>query len=191
MKMGHYQQLAMLVSLFAVSQNVFADSQLSIGADTPEITIQPRANNSGFMHLPNLTYVFDIDAQCARELQPISLLISVADTRKTISTNEIMDEALTLTLEIPADQIAPIAIRDFCVADTSSNARNDSDLVESGARKLPAVLSAQASMRCGAVAEDPELDVQTPQVETLYASTPLDVMLTCEHPVPSADSPIR
>ena len=192
MKLRRHQRLVLCGSLLVVGQCALADSLLDISAQTPEIQIQPRASSSGFMLLPKLAYTFDVDAQCAQEMKPVSLLISVADTRKMLTGEAIGDDpAIVVTLDVPADQIAPIAIRDFCMITSSSDATVEPALTGSGSRNLPAILSAQASMRCAAVMEESTSDPQMPHEETVYASTPLNVILNCQIPEPSVEESIR
>lgn len=146
-----------------------ADNRLTMDADTPEVNIKSRGINRNFLRLPKLQYEFHFDAACVANLAPVSLQLSVADTRKTLDESEIAtDKTTEISLSIPANQIAPVAIEGFCERDEAEDeidgARSKQQIT------IPAALSAQASLRCAS-----DLDEQM-----IYVSRPLDVTLICE-----------
>jgi hypothetical protein len=147
-----------------------ADSNLTVAATTPVVAIQPRPGNGKFIRLPTLEYTFKIQASCKLNRKPTSLLLSIADTRKTLDAADISSDPPTeLTLKIPAEQIGPIAIEDFChIADedveSNDNTRNQLTIY--------AALSAQASLRCESESDQ----------HVNYVSKTLDVNLVCERP---------
>jgi hypothetical protein len=140
-------------------------------ADTPMVSIDPRRSNRNFLRLPTLQIVFRINARCIDDRKPVSIQLSVADTRKTLHADKIEVNATTeISLSIPANQIAPVAIREFCKLpespqDVGNRHRQLNDRIT-----IPAALSAQASLRCASESGE----------QTIYVSTPLDVTLICK-----------
>ena len=149
-----------------------ADHRLLVQSDTPAIGVALRDSRQNLLDLPALQFAFTIDAYCVDDLQPVSLLLSVADTRKTVRPNETdFAKAIELTLDIPATQLAPVAIRDFCIqtdaTDADAGRRDSPGNVQ---MTLPATLTAQASLRCANDSIE----------QTVYVSKPLDIMLVCQ-----------
>ncbi len=102
------------------------DSNLTVVADTPVASITPRQANRKFIRLPTLEYTFEIRTRCMMNRKPTSLLLSVADTRRTLSAVDMSTGApVALTLRIPAAQIGPIAVEDFCHVADEDGADND------------------------------------------------------------------
>ena len=145
------------------------ENGLTLVADTPVASIPPRQANSKFIRLPTLEYVFEIRTRCMMNRRPTSLSLSVADTRKTLGAVDISaGDPVALTLRIPAAQIGPIAVEDFCyVADEDGSGSANDQLT------ISAALSAHASLRCESETEQ----------NVVYVSQPLDVSLVCERPV--------
>jgi len=113
--------------------------------------------------MPSLQYQFDVDRICDAGSEARSVMISVADTRVRVDVESLTGPNNSqLTLSIPAQQIAPIVLEDFCWAET--------DTIESQeALLIHGALSAQASLLCGDGATE----------KTVYASKSLDVLLRC------------
>ena len=130
-----------------------------VSADTPVVDVGERSAGRNFVRLPSLDYRFDLAANCPADLEAKTISLSIADTRKSLATNEISnEETISVAIRIPAAQIGPIAVDGFCVA--------------AGAQetvRIPAVLSVQASLLC-ANEEDSRM---------IYASRSLDVTLSC------------
>lgn len=143
-------------------------SSLTVVADTPVASIAPRQVNRKFIQLPTLEYAFEIRTHCMMNRRPTSLLLSVADTRKTLGAADISADApVALTLRIPAAQIGPIAVEDFCHVADEDGASNDN---AKDKLTISAALSAHASLRCESESEQ----------KVVYVSQPLDVHLVCE-----------
>ena len=143
----------------AVAQTVDTEN-LVLNADTPVVEVGRRSAGRNFMRLPSLEYQFDLTANCPAGLTVTSISLSIADTRKSLATNDISsDETTVLKMTIPASQIGPIAVDGFCVAPD-----------EQGTIRLPAVLSVQASLLCA----------NEEARQMIYMSRPLDVMLSCK-----------
>jgi hypothetical protein len=180
MKTVLQQALTLLVIIFAFSANSAADNRLRLDADTPKINIDTRDTERNFLRLPTVRFAFRIDAACIETLQPVSLLLSVADTRETLQADEIKGNSTTeIALNIPASQIAPVAIQNFCEEnspqDNQSGRRRP--LPEQEEITITAALSAQASLRCASETDE----------QTVYTSIPLDVVLICNQTPQSID----
>lgn len=146
------------------------DSSLTVVANIPVALIQPRRGNGKFIRLPTLEYSFEIRARCKLNRKPTSLLLSIADTRKSLDAADISWEPpVELTLRIPAEQIGPIAVEDFCHAANEDIASNDNTKNQ---LTIYAALSAHASLRCESESDQ----------HVNYVSKTLDVNLVCERP---------
>jgi hypothetical protein len=153
---------------------------LTVAAEVPAVTVTPQPPERHFFELPSLDYVFRVEARCHGDWQPESLSLNVADSRVTRSGAELLSNAeQQLKLEVPAKQLAPIAMRNFCVINAvqeGSSAAAETP-IEPPAR-LPgsdqmtvnAALSVHASLRCS------HGDAR----KTVYISQPLDLLLSCD-----------
>ena len=150
---------------------------LSVMADAPLVALSLRGPGRNFVRLPTLEYKFEIQTQCTESRSPGSLSLNVADTRKWLAADEIVIDGPTeIRLRIPASQIAPLVIEDFCVVPGAEDGEGNSD--PTAQITIPAALSAQASLLC----EGDEDKVMT------YVSRPLDISLVCER-APSDEEP--
>lgn len=149
---------------------------LNVNADTPVVEIRARATGRRFIRLPSMEYRFDMEARCAANLVPKGMSLSIADTRKSLSADDIAAEAITsITLRIPAPQIGPVAVENFCIApDEESALLTGNQKGNTVSLKIVSVLSAQASLLC---ANDTDSQM-------VYASKSLDVTLLCQLHVP-------
>ena len=138
---------------------------LSVDADTPVVEIGKRSIGRNFMRLPSMDFKFVMEAHCAAGLAPKAMSLSIADTRKSVTAEDISAESITsITLRIPAPQIGPVAVSGFCIDAEESN--------EKESLTLSSVLSVQASLLCGNDANS----------WMIYASKSLDVTLLCTIP---------
>jgi len=145
---------------------------LLIDADAPVVTVREQKPGRSALRLPTLEYRLNIRTVCAEERAPSSLSLNVADTRRTLRETEILvDRATEVTLTIPAAQIPPVVIDNFCIAPDAGSQEQAAGLAQS--LQIPAALSLQASLLC---ARD-ENRVMT------YMSQALDVALVCERAV--------
>jgi len=142
--------------------------ELDVTANTPAVSISTRPAGRNFIRLPDLDFVFVVDARCPAELQPGSVSISIADTRVALDASEASAPMpLSVPVSVPASQIGPIPAERFCsAADDPAGSRAGSTLT------VPAVLSAQVSLFCAGESGS----------EMTYASRSLDVTLHCETP---------
>ena len=139
---------------------------LKVAADTPEVTVSTRPPGRNFLRLPDLNYRFIVEASCRDSMSPAAMSLSVADTRVTIPVS-VADSGPRheISVTIPASQIGPVAVNEFCVAG------DDASPAVAGMR-IPAVLSAQAALTCASET----------QRQITYAAASLDVVLRCEQP---------
>lgn len=180
MKTVLQQALTLLAIVFACSANAAADNSLQLAADTPKVSIDRRDTERNFLRLPTVEFAFRIDAACSETLQPVSLLLSVADSRKILQADEIEGNSATeIALNIPASQIAPVAIQGFCEETSPQDNQSSRRQPSPGHEEitLTAALSAQASLRCASDTDE----------QTVYTSMPLDVILVCNQAPQSID----
>lgn len=139
-----------------------ADTALMLHATEASLFLAPRNSNQTYVNLPALDIAVVAEFNCAAGVAAESITVSVADTHIRFSSEEINDAtSINATLRLPADQIAPISIQDFCVTDVASEIE---DLL------IPGVASAQVSLRCGSEDES----------SIHFASIALPLRLHCE-----------
>jgi len=177
MKSIHYI-VAILFVVPAVTwaqENALTHS-LALTAEAPQIEVARRLAPRNYLRLPSLDYIFRFTARCAGRFSPQSLSLSIADSHQSLSKDRLanMSSGIELTMTVPAKQLAPLAIENFCILpadDVAAMASPASQTVT-----VPAAFSAQASLLC--VSED--------QQEMIYASNPLGITLICGS---SSDAP--
>ena len=153
-------QLLLLPALYLLAPDA---DRLTVYAEPAPASVAAQAEGRRLLQLPDLEYRLRIRKHCAGGRRAESVSISVADTRRTLNGDALHEEAeIETTLRIGAGQLAPIALRSFCVAG-DDNGRTL--LVQS-------VLTANASLRCAG--DDGE--------SIFYTSTTLDVAIHCEAP---------
>jgi hypothetical protein len=151
---------------------------LRVEAGTPEVSVKPQAPGRRSLSLPSLDYVFSIEAQCPDEWTPASLSLNIADSRIAKTGEDLEDQAnQQLDITVPARQLAPLALRDFCVIDAADE--GSATATEMAAFPGQATVSdrleinaalAHASLRC----------TRDDEQRIVYVSQPLDVALICE-----------
>jgi hypothetical protein len=142
---------------------------LNVTASEPQIHISRRAGRRDYLHLPSLEYAFLLSARCGAEFEPLSVSLSIADSRKSLPANHLAELAsgVELKMTVPAKQLAPLAIENFCV-ENEDEKKPDTASTEATVL-VHAIYSAQASLLCG----------NDDQQQIVYASRPLDVTLIC------------
>ena len=146
--------------------------ELRLSASTPEVNVSTRPAGRNFMRLPSLRYEFVVESRCPEGLSPETLSLSIADTRVTKNQEDIQSTATSLSVNVPASQIGPVAVEQFCTAES----------IEQEGRlslRLSSVLSAQSSLLC----------VGDKGNDMTYASASLDIVLQCEDPEEAEDGP--
>ena len=170
---------ALLVLTFCLAGAGSAElHSLRVTAATPAVTVVAQPGDRHFFNLPSLDYAFQLEARCGKDWTPESLTLSVADSRTSLGSAQLHESsAQQVKLHVPARQIAPIVLRDFCVIDGTAEgsgveAKTGAHSLVRAPRQLTvsAALSAQASLRCSSDDEK----------KTIYVSQPLDVTLDCE-----------
>lgn len=140
---------------------------LRLSVSVPDVTISPSAGQRRFLRLPSLDFSFRVEASCRRGYDTASVSLAIADSRIAIDTSTLSadGDAPRVSLTVPASQLAPLVIGEFCRAGEQPAT---ADTV--GAMTVSAALLAQASLRCRA--GDAE--------EVTYVAEPLAVRLLCE-----------
>lgn len=146
--------------------------ELRLSASTPEVNVSTRPAGRNFMRLPSLRYEFVVESGCPEGLSPETLSLSIADTRVTKNQEDIQSTATSLSVNVPASQIGPVAVEQFCTAESIEQERRQS-------LRLSSVLSAQSSLLC----------VGDNGNDMTYASASLDVVLQCEDLEEAEDGP--
>lgn len=161
--------LAVLLSGSGAGFAQSAAERLDVIASAATAPVEASRAGRRAIRLPALTYRFQLRHACAVPARPMSLSLAVADSRQTIAGDDLAaaNGIARLRLELPAGQIAPVAVDDFCVANAPRERR-------AAALTLPALLSASASLRC----------VDDARVTVTWATVPLDVVLVCRGPGP-------
>jgi hypothetical protein len=176
MRMKNLPQLLVTLLPMLASQPSIADTDaaglaigLRLSSDTPTVEVKPRNRERAPLVLPDLEFQIQIDAVCADSTTPASLSLGVADTRRSFSSAQILaGEFQTVRLQVPAKQIAPVVIKDFCVSDAEFDNSSDPAGLQLPVT-IPAALSAQASFLC----------VGDNAYAMHYSSTALAVILHC------------
>jgi hypothetical protein len=152
---------------------------IEISADIPVAKVAPRPRDRVTLRLPALTYSLTMTVHCDKDRQPESVSISIADSRRTFSAEQLHAGAvLESELRIPSDQIAPLRVERFCISDRQVSLQpgveGNNKYPERAAEKITisAAVSAQASLRCASESD------QT----IMYVTKPLDVTLECSEP---------
>ena len=148
--------------LLPVYYFIVADvDRLFVHTEPAVASIAPHPGSRRLIRLPELEFPLRISARCGAGRAPESISISIADTRKTISGEDLPAAAtLETSVRIAARQIAPIAVREFCVAESTTQ---HSLLVATA-------LTAHVSLRC----------VKDDESTIVFRAKALDVFLDCE-----------
>jgi len=155
-----------MIATIVLSGSTFAvddGARLGIKASVVDFKISSRANDRYAIKLPNLTFSLQVVTNCAGEQQPQSVLLSIADTRKRISREQLESGDTTVSITLPERQTAPLSIKDFCVLGDNSSESSNSGKTIAGA------FSVQGALICADEASE----------QTVYASSPLDITVYC------------
>ena len=160
--------LALIAALAAAPSTARAD--LVVAAQETETTVAPRAARVRLVNLPAIEFGLRAAIRCKGEA--VSLTLSVADTFRTLSREELAGKrAAEVTLTVPAMQIALAASSLFCVAG-DNNSTNE--------LLVPGFATAHASLQC-----------ERAEIRSVhYASAPLKVRIRCaREPLESQEPP--
>lgn len=161
-------RILFVLLLLAAASAAWADRHLlEVEAVAANVAVAPGDVRRDSLRLPALEYVFDLTTRCAEPFEPVSVSLTVADTRRTIDTEDLQagGDAGEFRLTVPANQLSPVPVVGFCVADDARAGESTT-----GEMLLRATLSVGASLICASG------DTQ----EITYASAPLDVRVRCE-----------
>ena len=159
LKLFYLFPVAVLFAPFALAEN---SASLDVDADPAVVAIKPLAVGRKLIRPPALEFLLRIDAECDAEAEIASISISIADTQKALTTTDLDDTTPIATrISIPARQVPPIAVEDFCPMEAPDAS---DELVVRDA------LTAHVSLRCTSEAGE----------SITYASRALDVTLHCD-----------
>lgn len=160
----------LVVAAAGVANNAKSDAlgRIIVEASAALVEIEPSANDRAddrrVIALPSLEFAMTIEPLCAPEMHTESISISVADTRKTYSANDVDGKKmLAVVLTIPQWQISPLTVEEFCL----SEERDDNAV---GVLRIHDAFTAHLSLRC---AGDNSRSI-------VYASQSLDLDLQCQ-----------
>ena len=159
--------LAVLAVAPLAADEAMAD-RLAVAAEPAALDIPPRNPGRQWLTLPSLEFRFHVSAECAAGGAPVALSLAVADSRVSLTEAALADTAnRELPLTIPAEQLPPVALERFCVADDALATIP----TDAGHELLvSAALSAHASLLCRSASHG---DTMT------YVTSPLGLRLVC------------
>ena len=133
--------LSLLAACLCIATTIAtADDVLKVHATEASAQISPRDPGQQQTALPSLDIGVIADVSCAVGAKAESITVSVADTSVRFDAAEIAEaDTINASLDLPANQIAPISAASFCIRGESSE---DTELL------LPGVASAQVSLLC-------------------------------------------
>jgi hypothetical protein len=125
-------------------------------------TLEPRDAEQREIRLPSIDVAIVASLECPAGATASSLMVSVSDTHKYYGP-EVLADAISLeaAFTVPARQLAPVAISEFCVKDVP---------LENQGLQLDGVATAQLSMRCRDENESATVH---------FTSVPIPVRLYC------------
>lgn len=117
-----------------------ADAALTLHAIESSAQLLRREQGPQHVSLPSLEFSLLATIACPSGTRAESVMVSISDTNKRFGPDDIGDKAaLDVRVSVPANQIAPVTVADFC---TTGGAGDAKDLL------LPGIATAQVSLRC-------------------------------------------
>ncbi|MDH3266339.1 MAG: hypothetical protein OEM25_05175 [Gammaproteobacteria bacterium] len=162
------KKLLLLIAAAILTSSAYAEPESRLGVDATVATAIINAVPAGRrpIALPELQYGFVINLQCAAQMQPESISISVADTRHALNAAEIDGKAVVeASITIPRQQVSPLAIDNFCKLQETG----ETDLTE---LSVEGAFTAHISLRCKAEERQ----------SIIYTTAALSLNLQCAHP---------
>ena len=140
---------------------VFTDiDRLRVHAEPAVAVLAMQQGGRTLVNLPPLEFRLSISPHCAEGGRPESLSITIADTQKTLSGEDLPSKTpIDVSMRVSASQLAPFALREFCVDPAA----------EGQSLLLTAALAAQVSLRC----------TRGEQQSIVFAAEPLDIRVDC------------
>lgn len=150
-------QLILLPGLYFVFTDL---DRLGVHAEPAVAVLALQESGRKHVQLPELEFRLSVSPYCAQGGRPESLSITIADSHETLRGDQLRTTGtLGLSIRVPASQLAPFALREFCV-----------DPISEGESVLfTAALAAQVSLRCAREAE--------PSI--VFVAEPLDIRVDC------------
>ena len=159
--------LMLLPGLYIVYPDV---DRLKVHAEPAVAVLAVQQTGRNLVRLPDVGFRVGITTHCANNGQPESLSITIADTQRSLGAAELQAaDTVDVDVLVPASQIAPLALRGFCIDTT---AEGESVLIVSA-------LAVQASLRCSR-GDDQSI---------VFAAEPLDIRVDCVRSADSAAEP--
>lgn len=161
---GHFA-LCLVALISTVAAGDVPKSKLQLSVKPALVEIEARQSDNTIIRLPSIELELRFQAYCAAGLSAEHVTIGSADARIGIS-RESLDEQITVenTLSIPREQIAPLAVGDFCVAGSLADDREE--------LRVPDAMTVQGSLRC----ESAERQA------IVYDTVAVEIRLSCKHP---------
>lgn len=148
--------------LCVTTESAVADAPLTLQANETSAQLVSREQGPEQVSLPSLEFSLIAEFECPSETDVESVTVSIADTHERFGPNEISDKmALEVRVDVPANQIAPVTVSDFCI---NGGPGDENGLL------VPGIATAQVSLRCRS---ENELSVY-------FASVALPLRLYCE-----------
>jgi hypothetical protein len=155
-------QSILLPVFFFISDEV---DRLRVHAEPAVAVLMVQQRGRTLVNLPDLEFRLSVSTQCAKSGRPESLSITIADSQMTLRGEALQSTVpIDVSMRIPTSQLAPFALREFCVDPAS----------EGESLFLTAALAAQLSLRCSRAEEQ----------SIVFAAEPLDIRVDC---IPSAE----
>jgi hypothetical protein len=131
----------LLAACLCLTTELFAaDDALTLHAKETSAQLAPREQGPQQVSLPSLEFSLLATIACPSGTNVESVTVSIADTHKRFGPDEIPDKsALDARISVPANQIAPVTVSDFCVSEEPG---------DKNGLLVPGVATAQVSMRC-------------------------------------------
>ena len=150
-------QLLLLPGFFFVFTDV---DRLRVHSEPAVAVLAMQQGGRTLVNLPSLEFRLSISPHCADGGRPESLSITIADTQKTLSGDDLPSTtSLDVSMRVSASQLAPFALREFCVDPAA----------EGQSLLLTAALAAQVSLRCA----------HGERQSIVFAAEPLDIRVDC------------
>ena len=149
---------------------VFTDAdRLRVDAEPAVAVLTTQQAGRNLVNLPPLEFKLSLRPHCAAGGQPESLSITIADTQRTLRSEDLQATLpIDVSMRVSANQLAPFALRTFCV----DPAAGGESLL------LSATLAAQLSLRC----------VRDDSQSMVFTAHPLDIRVDCMPPGESTEA---
>lgn len=131
----------LLAVCFCVSTELAAAGDaLTLQANETSAQLALREQGPQQVSLPSLEFSLLATIACPAGAAVESVTASIADTQMRFGPDDISDQsALDVRISVPANQVAPVTVTDFCVAGVPG---------DKNTLLVPGVATAQVSLRC-------------------------------------------